>query len=197
MRRISIAHGLVGYVIYVLLGAGRLISVDAKPSAPSEDILVPAGSEVMILTKTDISSNTVFVSETLTFEVARDVMINGQVVIAKGALVEALVTMAINPKSFGRGGKLGISVENVTAVDGRKIKLRGALNERGDVLTGKAAILTVLGGGWLGGGLKGSNARIKAGKEIKVETAEEKTVSVGGQPTTQDQDEIPGDPLLK
>jgi hypothetical protein len=202
MRRISLAQGLVGSIICVWLSAGLL---NAKPAAPSENILVPAGAEVMILTKTDLYSNTVFVGERLAFEVARDVIIDGRVVIANGATVEAVVTWAIPRRSFGRGGKLGISVDTVTAVDGQKIKLRAALNAQGDGRTGKAVIPIIL-GGLVGGGMggvvfgreqKGAAARIKAGTEIKAETVEEKAISVAPiQPPAQDQDKKLKDPPL-
>ncbi|MBO0726812.1 MAG: hypothetical protein J2P52_14505 [Blastocatellia bacterium] len=192
MRRI--AQELAGPIICVLLGVGAARSVDAKPAAPSENVIVPSGAEIMILTRTDLYSHTVIVGERLTFEVARDVISDGRVVIAKGAPIEAVVTLATPRKSFGRGGKLGISVETVTAVDGQKIKLRTALNEKGESRIGRVAVLTILGGA-LGGGLfgeeqKGANARIKAGTEIKVETAEEKTIAVDtGKPPAQGQDE--------
>jgi hypothetical protein len=180
MRRI--AQGLVGLILCVLLGAEAAMSVNAKLAAPSENIIVPSGAEVMILTRTDLYSHTLIVGEPLTFEVARDVIIDGRTVIANGAPVEAVVTVATPRKSFGRGGELGISVETVTAVDGQKIKIRTALNEKGESRIGRVAILTILGGP-VGGGLfgkeqKGANARIKAGTEIKVETAEEKSISV-------------------
>jgi hypothetical protein len=192
MRRI--AKELVGPIICVLLSAGAAMSVDAKPAAPSDNIIVPSGAEVMILTRTDLYSHTVIVGERLTFEVAQDVIIDGRVVIAEGAPVEAVITLAIPRKSFGRGGRLGISVETVTAVDGQKIKLRTALNEKGESRIGRVAIVTIL-GGLVGGGLfgeeqKGANARIKAGTEIKVETAEEKSIAVNtGKPPAQGQDE--------
>jgi hypothetical protein len=181
MRRI--AQELVGSIICVLLGAG---TVGAKPLAPLENIVVPAGAEVMILTRDDLYSHTAVVGERLTFEVARDVIIDGRVVIAEGAPVEAVVTQASPRGSFGRGGKLSISAETVTAVDGQKIKLRDSINKHGDNRTGKTAFLIILGGG-IGGIFaqeqKGANARIKSGTEIKVETAEEKSISVNtGQP---------------
>jgi hypothetical protein len=199
MRRLSLAHGLVVSIICTLPG---VCLVGAKPAPQAENVLVPAGAEVIILTKTAISSNIVFTGDRLTFEVAQDVIVNGRVVIAKGALAEAVVTLAARPRGFGRSGKLSIRVETLTAVDGQKIKLRAALNERGDGQTGKAAILTILGGGlagaMLGKELKGSNARIKAGTEIKVATAEEKAVSVVPIPSpAQDQGKNPKDPLLR
>lgn len=199
MRLLSLARGLVGSVICVWLGA---YLAAAKPAPQSENVLVPAGAEVTISSKTDISSNTVFTGDRLTFEVARDVIVNGRAVIAKGAPVEAVVTLAARSRSFGRRGKLSIRVETLTAVDGQKIKLKGALNERGDGRTGKAAILTIfggaVGGAMLGGELKGSNARIKAGAEIKIVTAEEKAVSVdSSRPPTQNQGKNPKDPPLK
>jgi hypothetical protein len=112
-------------------------------------------------------------------------------VIAKGAAVEAVVTLAIPPRSFGRGGKLDIRVETVTAVDGQKIKLRAALNEKGKGRAGLSIFSAILLGPFGGGAEKGPNAKIKAGTEIKAETAEERAVSVDpSQPRTQDQDKI-------
>jgi hypothetical protein len=184
MMRPYLAQRLVGLITCFWLSAG---SADAKPATPSENIVVPAGAEVMILTRTDLYGNVLLAGERLTFEVARDVIIDGRVVIAKGAPVEAVVTLATPRRSFGRGGKLVIGVETVTAVDGQKIKLRAALKEQGDGRTGTLAIFAVLGGA--AGGLfarevKGGNARIKAGTEIKVETAEEKTVCGRLRPTS-------------
>jgi hypothetical protein len=188
MRRLSLTKELAVSIFCIWLGAWP---VGAKPAPPTEDILVPAGAEVMVLTKTDIHSNTVVVGERLTLEVARDVTVNGRVVIAKGAPVEAVVTLAIPRKSFGRGGKLDISVETVTAVDGQQIKLRAALNEKGKGRAGNSVIGAILVGPFGAGAEKGANARIKAGTEIKAKTAEEKAVSVDpGQPRTKDQDKI-------
>jgi hypothetical protein len=183
-------------IVCVLLGAGPAMYVDAKPSPQAENIIIPAGAEIMILTKTDLYSQTLIVGERLTFEVASDVIVNGRKVIAEGAPVEVVVTMATPRKSFGRRGKLGISAEAVTAVDGQKIKLQGALNKQGDSRTGRTAILYILGGlllvnlnDDLHGGRSGVNARINAGTEIKVVTAEEKSVSVDvRQPPAQGQD---------
>jgi hypothetical protein len=196
MRRLSLAQEMVLSIVCVLLGAGPAMSVDAKPTPPSENIVIPAGAEIMILTKTDLYSQTLIVGERLAFEVARDVIVDGRKVIAEGAPVEVVVTMATPRKSFGRRGKFGISAETVTAVDGQKIKLKGALNKQGDSRTDRTAILAIFGGPLLvvlnddlHGGQSGVNARIKAGTEIKVVTAEEKSVSVDArQPPAQGQD---------
>src|SRR5262245_28546992 len=97
MRRLSLAKELAGSIFCIWVGAW---SVGAKPAPPTEDILVPAGAEVMVMTKTDLSSSTAIVGDRLAFEVARDVIINGRVVIAKGAPAEAVVTLATPRKSF-------------------------------------------------------------------------------------------------
>src|SRR5262245_5410437 len=106
-RMLRIMQGIVSVIICVLL-AGAASSQDAKPVTRSENILVSAGAEVMISSKTDLYGNTVLQGARLTFVVARDVIFDGRVVIAEGAPVEAIVTLATPAERRGRYGKLAI-----------------------------------------------------------------------------------------
>ena len=101
--------------------------------------------------------------------------INGQIVIAKDALVKGVVSTAKKAGMLGRGGNLGIRVESVIAIDGQKIKLRASKGKEGEDKTATTVALVVLFGP-LGFLKHGKNAEIKEGTNVKVYTDEEKKI---------------------
>ena len=145
-----------------------------------EDVkVIPDGTEFTVVTIDEISSKTAAEGDPLTFKVAEDLKIDGQVVIAKGSLVKGTVAQAKKAGMMGRGGTLGIRVESTTTVDSQKLKLRSTKGKEGDDKTGTTVALVVLFGP-LGFLKKGKNAVIKPGTEIKVYTDEEKKVALKG-----------------
>lgn len=147
---------------------------------PQENLKVIAdGMEFTVVTIDEISSKTAAEGDPLTFKVAQDVVIDGQVVIAKDSLVKGTVAQAKKAGMMGRGGSLGIRVESATTVDNQKLKLRSTKGKEGDDKTGTTVALVVLFGP-LGFLKKGKNAVIKPGTEIKVYTDEEKKVAIKG-----------------
>lgn len=146
--------------------------------APAENVkVIPDGTEFSVVTVDEITSKTAAEGDPLTFKVAEDVVIDGQVVIAKGSLVKGSVATAKKAGMMGRGGSLGIRVESATTVDNQKLKLRSTKGKEGDDKTGTTVALVVLFGP-LGFLKKGKNAVIKPGTEIKVYTDEEKKVAI-------------------
>lgn len=139
--------------------------------------VIPDGTEFTVVTIEEISSKTAAEGDPLTFKVAEDVKIDGQVVIAKDSLVKGTVGQAKKAGMMGRGGSLGIRVESATTVDNQKIKLRSTKGKEGDDKTGTTVALVVLFGP-LGFLKKGKNAVIKPGTEIKVYVDEEKKVAL-------------------
>jgi len=145
---------------------------------PAENVKVIAdGTEFMVVTIDEITSKTATEGDPLTFKVAQDVKVDGQVVIAKDSLVKGVVAQAKKSGMMGRGGTLGIRVESAMTVDNQKIKLRSTKGKEGDDKTGTTVALVVLFGP-LGFLKKGKNAVIKPGTEIKVYVDEEKKVTI-------------------
>ncbi len=140
-------------------------------------VVIPDGTEISAVTTETISSKTAHEDDPISFKVDEDVLINGHVVIAKGAVIKGVVTNAKKSGFFGRGGNLNIRVENTTTVDGQKLKVRAAKGKEGSDKTGTTVALVVLFGP-LGFLKKGKNAEIKEGTKVKVFTDEEKTVNV-------------------
>lgn len=141
--------------------------------------VIPDGAEFTVVTVDEISSKTAAEGDPLTFKVAEDFKIDGQVVIAKDSIVKGSVAQVKKAGMMGRGGSLGIRVESAITTDNQKLKLRSTKGKEGDDKTGTTVALVVLFGP-LGFLKKGKNAVIKPGTPIKVYTDEEKKVEVKG-----------------
>ncbi len=150
------------------------------PAHTTENIkVIPDGTEFMVVTVDEITSKTAAEGDPLTFKVAEDVKVDGQIVIAKDSLVKGTVAQAKKAGMMGRGGTLGIRVELGVTIDNQKLKLRSTKGKEGDDKTGTTVALVVLFGP-LGFLKKGKNAVIKPGTQIKVYTDEEKKVAIRG-----------------
>jgi len=161
--------------ITALSAAGRT----QDPPKPENVKVIPDGMEFIVETIDEITSKTAAEGDPLTFKVAEDVRIDGQVVVAKGSLVKGTVGQAKKAGMMGRGGSLGIRVESAMTIDNQKLKLRSTKGKEGDDKTGTTVALVVLFGP-LGFLKKGKNAVIKPGTQIKVYTDEEKKVEIKG-----------------
>src|SRR5882762_947539 len=150
--------------------------VNQNPGQAGE-LTLPDGTEFMVATTEEISSKTATEGDPLTFKVVDDVKVNGQVVIAKDALVKGVVANAKKAGMMGKGGTLGIRVESTVTVDNQKLKLRSSKGKEGDDKTGTTVALVVLFGP-LGFLKHGKNAKIKSGTQIKVFTDEEKKIQI-------------------
>ena len=147
------------------------------PEKPANLKVIPDGMEFMVVTVDEITSKTAAEGDPLTFKVAEDVKIDGQVVIAKDSLVKGVVAQAKKAGMMGRGGSLGIRVESAMTIDNQKLKLRSSKGKEGDDKTGTTVALVVLFGP-LGFLKKGKNAKIAPGTQLKVYTDEEKKVEL-------------------
>jgi hypothetical protein len=99
--------------------------------------VVPDGTEVDLKLAETISSARAMVGQRIRFKVAKDVVINGYVVIPVGALAIGTITKADPKKWAGRSGKLEMSLQDVTAIDGTKIDLTGTHGGSGDSHVGR------------------------------------------------------------
>jgi hypothetical protein len=99
--------------------------------------VVPDGTEVDLKLAETISSARAMVGQRIRFTVSKDVVVNGYVVIADGALAVGTITKADPKKWAGRSGKLEMSLQDVTAIDGTKIDLTGSRGGSGDSHVGR------------------------------------------------------------
>ena len=145
--------------------------------AQTVELIVPDGAELSAVTTQEISSKTATEGDPVTLKLDDDLIVNKQIVVAKGTIVKGVIASAEKSGRMGKGGKLGLRIE--TAVDGQPIKLRASQGKQGDDKTATTIALIALFGvfGFL---KKGSDAKIKIGTKIKVYADEEKHVRVRG-----------------
>lgn len=180
-KRFQTVVMLLVLVSFITPGIKSLSAAPRHQDHPKAENLkvIPDGTEFTVVTIDEISSKTAAEGDPLTFKVAEDVKIDGQVVIAKDSIVKGLVAQAKKAGMMGRGGSLGIRVESGMTTDSQKLKLRSTKGKEGDDKTGTTVALVVLFGP-LGFLKKGKNAVIKPGTQIKVYTDEEKKVAIKG-----------------
>ncbi|MCU1239517.1 MAG: hypothetical protein JWO71_243 [Candidatus Acidoferrum typicum] len=114
---------------------GRLPAT-SQPTASAQEILLKNQTAVHLKLGRELSSAAAHVGEEVNFEVSQDVVVNGVVVIAKGAPAVGAVTEA-EPKKRGKGGKINASVASVLLANNEKIALRSfGIEQPADQKTG-------------------------------------------------------------
>ena len=114
-----------------------------RPAAPKDAAMVqtpkPAptgptledGTPVKLRISQTVSSADAHVGQTVDFEVLEEVKVNDVVVVPKGGVAWATVTVAESKKRMGRGGKLDMNIDSVRLVDGEKVALRAVQGREG------------------------------------------------------------------
>ncbi|MGH7745554.1 MAG: hypothetical protein ACREQ5_12300, partial [Candidatus Dormibacteria bacterium] len=126
----------------VLFGAVALATTAVRAQ---ETIVIPQGTQITARLANELDSGQVHTGDLVTMDVLEDLKIKGAIVIPHGAIVMGRVTEAKGARKMGRGGKLDISFDTVTAVDGTKVPVSGEQDEKGK-------------GGYGGGSLVGAGA---------------------------------------
>jgi hypothetical protein len=132
------------------------------------------GTRVELELAYTVSSADLNEGDAVSFLVVQPVIVNGLIVIERGAPATARVVKAEGGKSWGRGGNLSWAIQHVTAADGQKIPLHYTAGTKGDGKPGSVTTGIVVTGllFWpaapLWGFKKGKPAVIPAGKRFEV-----------------------------
>ena len=139
----------------------------AAPAQPAteEAIVLRAGTPVPLLTVSEVSSKTHKQGDRFEMTVSEDVVVAGQIVIPRNARAVGQVAEHSAKGAFGRAGKLEIELLHVEAA-GRRIRLDGALTEKGKGNIAPAVAAGVIVAGVLGATIRGKNAEIPAGTRL-------------------------------
>jgi PEGA domain len=105
-------------------------TVPVSPNPASPNTLLD-GTAIKLRLAENLSSATAKTGQSVSFEVTEDVLVQGVVVLPKGAQALATVTEANTKKSMGRGGKLNVNVDSARLIDGEKVQLRAVQDNKG------------------------------------------------------------------
>jgi high-affinity K+ transport system ATPase subunit B len=164
-----------------------------RAAAPAKEkkivaLRLPAGVRVELESAYRISSQEVRVGDLITFRVLNPVLVDGAVVIEKGAIATAEVTKASRGGHFGRAGRLAWKLHEVTAADGTRVPLDSQGRVVGDSKGAKvatqmaitaAALPLIAPVALLHGFKRGENAYLPEGKRFDAFTRVEAVVKAG------------------
>lgn len=163
----------------VALAAVPLAAQDPTPlpvqkadSAPSENAVLPANTEIVLEMNQEVTTKGKAWSEGDTFKltVADDVMLGEYIVIPKGTPAFGRITWLTSKGMFGKSGKMDIELEYLEMA-GRRIKIDGTYRQEGEGNT-LATVGGVVLAGVFAGFITGKSGRIPAGREL-IATLEE------------------------
>ena len=107
----------------------------AAAVAPASRVPVPHtlldGTPVKLRLAENLTSASAKTGDQVPFEVTEDVLVDGTVVLPKGAAALATVTDANPKKRMGRGGKLDVNIDSARLADGEKVQLRASQDNQG------------------------------------------------------------------
>ena len=150
-------------------------------------VRVPAGTPIELETAYTINSQLVRAGDAVSFRVVNPVVLDGQVVVEKGATATAVVTKAERGGHFGRAGRIAWTMKEVTAADGTRIPVQFSGRVVGDSKGGKVAARMILTGTvfWfappvalLHGFKRGDNAIVPEGKRFDASVSGATAVNV-------------------
>ena len=143
------------------------LPASAAYAALAGKVKLTSGTPVILRLSESINSSTARQGDTVTFEVARNVEVDGKVVISQGAYATGEVASVEKRAMLGEGGKLMVNLRSVKALDGQEVPIRATLSQEGKnkVVTALLVglILCIL-GLFL---IKGGDAIVPVGTEVK------------------------------
>lgn len=163
-----------------------MLNVWGSSNLDTAPVDVPAETLVEIQLLTDVDSAKSKVGDSVEYQVASNVEIDGRIVIPKGTRGVGKVTEVTKAGSLGKNGRVVIDFGSISAFDGTTIRLRISEkateeNRRLELAAGASMAGVILLGpvGLVGGYfVKGEDVQIQAGAKFFVET--EKTTQTLG-----------------
>jgi len=153
-------------------------------------VSVSVGTLVELETAYTFNSQLTRKGDAVSFRVVNPVVVDGQIVVEKGATATALVTKAERGGHWGRAGRIAWTMKEVTAADGSRIPLQFSGRTVGDSKGAKVATTMVVMGALMwpiapvvlfNGFKRGENAIVPEGKRFDAAVFAPATVHVTAQ----------------
>lgn len=166
-----------------------VMSPKCAPPLPARRVAVavPVGTVVELETAYTINSQLVRAGDSVSFRVVNPVVVEGQVVVEKGATATAFVTKSERGGHWGRAGRIAWTMKEVTAADGSRIPVQFNGRTVGDSKGAKVATSMIVMGALMWpvapvvlfhGFKRGENAFVPEGKRFEATVFAAATVNV-------------------
>jgi hypothetical protein len=151
------------------------------PVAPAQNVRVlPANTEIIMAMNNELTTKRAEVGQTFDLTVVADVIVDGNVVIPKGAKGGGEVTWRTGKGAFGKSGKMEVDLRYVE-VGGRRVPVTGNYRQEGEgntVATAAAVALVLVAAPFI----SGKSGVIPAGRELSARTKDDLPFVVAAAP---------------
>lgn len=151
---------------------------------PLERVSVPANTLIKIATVDAVNSKNLKVGDTVRYQVAEDVIVDGNLIFAKGEPGEGTVKKVKQAKNFGRNAEVEIDFHTTKSIDGTEVdtyvgeESKKEMKQLAMAAGASLAGMLILGPiGIIGGAfVKGKNIDLPAGTELYIQTENEESL---------------------
>lgn len=126
----------------ILSIAAAVLAIALPVTSLAATVSVPVGTKVQVHLVRALSSGTAKAGQYFSFEAAEPVVVNGRIVIAKGALGSGHV-VAVSKAQGKSAGKMTLAFDSIRGVDGSRIPLTQDSSVKGNSEKGKASTATI------------------------------------------------------
>jgi hypothetical protein len=161
--------------LHILALGCALPTIAAAQEAPADVVMVPAHTQIAFRLDEEISSQRARVGQVVPVSVARDVIVDGALLIPRGTAGTGLVTARTGKGAFGKSGKVDIALQSV-AIAGRQVAVTGRFHAAGKGRPGETVGSILIGGVVAGAFVTGRHAVFEEGREFVAYTADAASV---------------------
>ena len=131
LKRRGVPDTILAAMKMAPVGPPALAEVDSKISQLTAPAQIPAGTAIELETARAVSSKDATVGSQITFLTTRRVFVKDILVIERGAVAHARVVKVQRARGWGRAGMLAWELQDVVAVDGKRIPIQLAGKQNG------------------------------------------------------------------
>lgn len=128
-------------IVYVLSVLIVVVSISVSQQAT---VKMPASTVVVVQSKSQLSSAQLKTGQQVVLYVATDVMVKGKKVVKANTPVFCIVEDAESAGMVGQGGRLTISIQSTTTIDGSTVALTGNFFTKGESKVGTSVAVGVI-----------------------------------------------------
>ena len=163
-------------IAVILIPAFLFVTMPFNSFANPDQVSVKGGTPVILKLTEEVSSKTKNMNESVSMQVARDVVIDGKVVIKAGTPATGTVSWAEKAGMIGKEGKIQITADSTKSVDGQRVPLRATVTNMGKSETPMSIIMSLL-CCFLFLLVPGKEAQLPIGTELKTYTDQDLTIA--------------------